>query len=100
MPRWIYGTWRTADGLEYMDISRADTDLSISLWSDLGDIPPTQNRSFHQIISVYDMDRFNIKMIVKGYGYGNKIMETVMLFDSHTKEVRLIYSRTVEAKRI
>ncbi|KAA3410921.1 hypothetical protein [Akkermansia muciniphila] len=100
MPKWIYGTWQTTDGLEYMNISRDDTNLSIALWSDFGDIPPTQNRSFRKIISVYDIDSFNIKMIVKGYDYSNKIREIVILFDSHAKEVRLIYSRSVEAKRI
>ena len=73
---------------------------TIALWSDFGDIPPTQNRSFRKIISVYDIDSFNIKMIVKGYDYSNKIREIVILFDSHAKEVRLIYSRSVEAKRI
>ena len=100
MPKWIYGTWQTTDGLEYMNISRDGTNLSIALWSDFGDIPPTQNRSFRKIISVYDIDSFNIKMIVKGYDYSNKIREIVILFDSHAKEVRLIYSRSVEAKRI
>ena len=35
MPKWIYGTWQTTDGLEYMNISRDDTNLSIALWSDL-----------------------------------------------------------------
>lgn len=100
LPNWIFGTWKTTDNLEYMHIGRKGTDMLIALWSDLGDIPPTRNRSFQKIIAVYDIDHFNIKMIVKGCGYNNKTRDTVVLFDSTLKEVRLIHSRMIEAERV
>lgn len=99
MPDWIYGTWKTTNDLEYMHIGRKGANMSIALWSDLGDIPPTKNRSFQKIIAVYDIDHFNIKMIVKGCGCNNKTREVVILFDSNAKELRLIHSRMIEAER-
>lgn len=63
------------------------------------DIPSTKNRSFRKIIAVYDIDNFNIKIIVKVFYY-NKFRELVILLDSNAKEVRVIYSRMLEAERL
>lgn len=100
IPDWIYGTWKTTDNLEYIHIGRKGNHISIALWTDLGDIPPTKNRSFRKVIAVYDIDHFNIKIILKGCDHNNKTRDIVILFDSDAKEIRLIHSRMVEAERL
>ncbi len=96
LPDWIYGTWATGFGDEFIHLESCPDGLAIGIWRDVTEGEPQSGErdyDFDRIEDVYFLDTLAVGLTVKGVDENNVLCDTQLFFDSHKKQVRLVFSR-------
>lgn len=93
LPKWVFGTWKTVDDYMAIKIEKIKQQVFIAIWLDLSEDESLSIYGYYRVTSVYCLDSFHMKMLMKGSSARSQTIEVILFFDYYNKRIRMMKSK-------
>lgn len=101
LPKWVFGTWKTVDDYIAIKIEKIKQQVFIAIWLDLSEDESSTKYGYYRVTSVYCLDSFHMRMLMKGSSAHSNTIEVILFFDHYNRKLRMMHSNlATEIKKV